>query len=290
LLVFAGNIHDSATNIRRVVRGQLALGNRMKPESTLLPADWGVPPVFRQRLGESAGRQRIMEANGHLLIVLHAPPGADEAGRRGRFFWRDPQGTWKAAPRAEQVSSLGDHLITYRATIETLEQAEEDAQTASEYFQLLDHLAPLARAARNLHDVVQQARDAIPVDRRLIVARDEAYEISRRADLLYDDAKNGMEFAMARQTEALAESSHQMSASSHRLNVLVAFFFPIATLMTILSANLTHGLEKLDQQHGPWVLGACIVGGLVLGMVITAIIAQPVHRPPRKSSANRKRK
>ncbi len=58
----------------------------MKTESTLLPSDWNVPAVFRQRLGESAGRQRVMAADGHLLLVLHAPPGADEAGRRGRFF------------------------------------------------------------------------------------------------------------------------------------------------------------------------------------------------------------
>jgi hypothetical protein len=226
-----------------------------------------------------------MEADGHLLLVLHAPPGADEAGRRGRYFWRDSQGTWKAAPRAEQVSSLGDHLTTYRATIEKLEQIEEDAQTASEYFELLDQLAPLTRSARNLHDVLQQAREAMPGDRRLIVARDEAYEISRRAELLYDDTKNGMEFAMARQTEALAESSHQMSVSSHRLNMLVAFFFPIATLMTVLGANLSHGLETWDARHGPWVLGICIAAGLMLGMVITGIITQPVTRPVRKRRA-----
>jgi len=83
--------------------------------------------VFRRRLGESAGRQRVMEADGHLLIVLHAPPGADEAGRRGRFFWRDPEGDWKVAPRAEPVSSLADHLADYRNTIAQLEQAEEAA-------------------------------------------------------------------------------------------------------------------------------------------------------------------
>jgi hypothetical protein len=262
----------------------------MKPESTLLPADWSVPAVFRQRLGESAGRQRIMEADGHLLIVLHAPPGADEAGRRGRFFWRDREGTWKAAPRAEQISSLGDHLTTFRSTIERLEQAEEEAHSATEYFELLDHLAPLTRSARNLHDVLQQAREAMPGDRRLIVARDEAYEISRRADLLYDDAKNGMEFAMARQAEALAESSHQMSVSSHRLNMLVAFFFPIATLMTILGANLSHGLETWDTIHGPWVLGACILAGLVLGMVITGIITQPVKHRARQARGRSKHK
>jgi hypothetical protein len=250
----------------------------MKPTSTLLPSEWSVPAEFRERLGDTAGRQRLMEAEGHLLLVLHAPPGADEAGRRGRFFWRDPAGQWKAAPRAEPVSSLADHLADYQATIAALELTEEAAQSARAYFELLDRLTPLTRSARNLHDVLQKAREALPTERRLIVARDEAYELSRRADLLYDDAKNGLEFAIARQAEAQAESSHQMAVSSHRLNVLVAFFFPIATLMTIFGANLTHGLEEIDKLHGPWILATCIIAGLLMGIVITGIITRPAGR------------
>jgi hypothetical protein len=170
-----------------------------------------------------------------------------------------------------------------------LEQAEEEAHTASDYFDLLDHLAPLTRSARNLHDVLQQAREAMPSERRLIVARDEAYEISRRADLAYDDTKNGLEFAIAKQGEALAESSHQMAVSSHRLNILVAFFFPIATLMTILGANLRHGLEIWDRLHGPWVLGICIAAGLILGMFITGIITQPARKNQRARTNVRSR-
>lgn len=254
----------------------------MKPESTLLPADWSVPAEFRQRLGESAGRQRVMEADGHLLIVLHAPPDADEAGRRGRFFWRDPQGTWKAAPRAEQVSSLADHLAGYRTTIEKLEQAEEDAHSAREYFKLLDRLAPLTRAARNLHEVLQKARETLPNERRLIVARDEAYEISRRTDLLYDDTKNGLEFAIARQGEAQAESSRRMAVAAHRLNVLVALFFPIATLTAIFGMNLRHGLEPYDTSTLPLMLIGVTVAGLVLGLFIASIITRPAP-PPREN-------
>ena len=39
------------------------------PQSTpvaepLLPEAWEVPPEFRDRLGEEAGRQRVMEADG----------------------------------------------------------------------------------------------------------------------------------------------------------------------------------------------------------------------------------
>jgi hypothetical protein len=251
----------------------------MKSESTLLPSDWNVPIVFRQRLGENAGRQRVMAADRHLLLVLHAPPEADEPGRRGRFFWRDPEGNWKVSPRADKVSSLADHVADYRATIERIEQQEEAAQESREHFALLDHLAPLTRATRHLQEVLQKARETIPDERRLIVVRDDAYDLARRAEILYDDVKNGLEAAVARQAEAQAESSHQMAVAAYRLNILVALFFPIATLMAIFGTNLDHGLENLELRHGPLVLAAVTVLGMLLGVVITFIITRPAPRP-----------
>ncbi|MEX2315694.1 MAG: CorA family divalent cation transporter [Pirellulales bacterium] len=261
----------------------------MKPESTLLPAEWNVPDEFRQRLGESAGRQRLMQADGQLLLVLHAPPAADEAGRRGRFFWRDPGGNWKAAPRAEETSSLVEHLAEYRTTIENLEQREEAAQSAREYFEVIDQVTPLTRAARNLLDVLQKAREAKPDDRRLIVARDEAYDVSRRADLLYDDAKNGLEFAIARQAEAQTESSRQMMVAAHRLNVLVALFFPIATLTGMFGMSFRHGLEIYDALWAPWLFIGVTIAGLLMGIVITSIITRLAPRSGSTSALYRPR-
>ena len=260
----------------------------MKHQTSLLPVDWNVPAVFRQRLGESAGRQRLMEAEGHLLLVLHAP-GADEAGRRGRFFWRDPIGNWQGAPRVDDTSSLVEHLAEYRATIERLEQFEESAQSAREYFELLDHLTPLTRAARNLLDVLQKAREAMPEERRLIVARDEAEDVSRRADLLYIDAKNGLEFAIARQVESQAESSRQMTVAAHRLNVLVALFLPIATLTGMFGMGFHHGLEAYDAKWAPWLFIAVTAVGLLMGVIITAIITRPAPRPKDGSARPKSR-
>ena len=253
----------------------------MRIESSLLPADWDVPPSLRARLGTAAGRQRTLDADGHLIIVLHAPPGADDAERRGRFFWRNPEGQWRTAPKAERVSSLEDHLGEYRAAIERLDQAEDDARQARDYFDLLDRIGPLARAIRNLYEALQQARQAVPDDRRLIVARDQAYELTRRADLLQNDAKNGLDFAMAWQAEQQAEHSYQMSVSAYRLNLLVAFFFPIATLCAIFGANLRHGFEQLDQQSAPLTLLAVIAAGLFFGIVLTGFITRPTSRPNR---------
>lgn len=254
----------------------------MKPESTLLPADWEVPAALRGRLGNAAGRQRVLEEEGHLVLVLHAPPGADDVGRRGRFFWRDSAGIWRAAPKGERVSNLNEHLNDYRTAIEQLEQDEDAARQARDYFELLDRLAPLARATRNMYDALQQARETVADDRQLIVARDEAYELTRRADLLHTDAQNGLDFAVAWQAEQQAESSYQMAVGTHRLNLLVAFFFPIATLMAIFGANLRHGLEGWDQLRAPLPLLAVLAGGLISGALLTRFVTRPARRPRRE--------
>ena len=54
-------------------------------KASLIPASWDVPEEFRQRLGDEPGRQRVMQADGHLLLILHAPPLADSPVRDGRF-------------------------------------------------------------------------------------------------------------------------------------------------------------------------------------------------------------
>jgi hypothetical protein len=253
----------------------------MKSESNLLPADWEIPGKLRGRLGTSAGRQRVLAEDGHVVIVLHAPPAADDTERRGRFFWRDREGHWRAAPKAERVANLDEHLNEYRSAIEELEHAEDVARGARDYFALLDRLNPLARAVRNMYDALQQARDAAGNDQRLIVARDQAYELVRRVELLHAEAKNGLDFAIAWQAEQQAESSYQMAVSTHRLNLLVAFFFPIATLMAVFGANLRHGLESWDQLRGPTPLLAVLAAGLVSGVILTGIVTRPAKRQRR---------
>jgi Na+/H+-dicarboxylate symporter len=104
--------------------------------------------------------------------------------------------------------------------------------------------------------------------------------------LLYDDAKNGLEFAIARQGEEQAESSSRMAAAAHRLNVLVALFFPIATFGAIFNMSMRHGLEDFDARYGPWVMWALVGAALVLGIVITRIITRPVVRARERESGS----
>ena len=255
-------------------------------KASLLPADWSIPAELRDRLGSTAGRQRLLLEDGHLLLVLHAAPGADEIGRRGRFFWRNQDGSWRATPETDPVTTLREHLAEYEREIEQLERAEDDATQARDYFELLDRLAPVARATRNLYGVLQQARETVVDDHELIVVRDQGSDLTRRTELLNEDARNGLEFAIAWQAEQQAEISHRMSVAAHRLNLLVAFFFPIATLMAIFGTNLHHGLEPWDQANGPLPLLALIAAGLFCGVILTGFVTRPTRRPQRNPQSN----
>ncbi|MAT14169.1 MAG: hypothetical protein CMJ46_02755 [Planctomyces sp.] len=238
---------------------------------SLLPADWSVPQVFRDRLGERVGRQRAMKDDGHLLIVLHGPPGKDDAHREGRFFWQDPAGKWKAHSKGEKVTTLSRHLDDYEREINELETEFNSADSSDDYFQTLGDLAPMLRATRNLHITLQQARQLLKEDRELIDYRDRAYVLERKVDLLYQDARHGLDYAIAKQHEAQAKSAQQMALAAHRLNVLAAFFFPIATLSAIFGVNMKHGFEEFD---GPVPFLAVLGVGLLTGFILKAYVTR----------------
>lgn len=242
----------------------------MEPKS-VLPATWGVPDVFRKRLGDRAGRQRVMQADGHLLLVLHKPPQPDDTVRQGRFFWRKPDGTWSTNDIGGGIGTMSRHLAEYAEAIQVYDGREESAQTSAEYFRVLEGLAPIHRAIAHLHQVLQEARKLVPEDRSLINFRDQAYDMERTADLLCMGAKNGLDFSIAMRAEEEATASRKMARSAHRLNILVAFFFPLATLTGLFGVNFPLGIESYLQP--PWgILGLVCVGlasGALLAVAVT---------------------
>jgi hypothetical protein len=243
-----------------------------------LPATWSVPQKFRDRLGEDIGRQRTMQADGHLLVILHAPPVADQVGREGRLFWRAPDGTWTSNSLGSGIRALGKHLEQYEEALQKLEQREERAELARDYFSILEHLAPLSRAAGNMYHTLQQAREAVPADRDLLVCRDRAYAIHRQAELLQTDTRNSLDCAVARRAEEDVANSKAMARASHRLNVLAAVFFPIVTLSSIFGMNLKHGFETTDSPALFWVV---LAGGILGGLALKGLI---IERPERTIS------
>lgn len=242
---------------------------------SVLPHAWDVPKSFRARLGDRAGRQRCMVADGHLLLVLHAAPQVGELSRRGRFFWRHPDGTWRSSEFGGGVAALKRHLGEYSDALANFDQREEQAMTAADYMAVLDGVGPLQRAAAHMHQVLQEARKEVSDDRGLINCRDEAYELERTADLLYQATKNGLDFAIAKRAEEEAASSRKMAIAAHRLNALVAMFFPLATLCALFGVNLRHGLEGVAAPL-PFLVLLCV--GLGTGVVLAYFIV----RPPRE--------
>src|SRR5262245_62471553 len=242
----------------------------MVPKS-VLPPSWEVPAQFRNRLGERVGRQRAMFDEGHLLLVLHRPPKKDEVERFPRLFWRKPDGTWQSNELGNGPAALARHVGDYAELIDKYDRQEDQAQSVSDYFGILEGVSPLTRAVKNLHSVLQEAREKLPSERDLINARDKAYELERSADLLVTDVRNALEFATAKKTEEQAAASHEMAVAAHRLNLLAAFFFPIATLSAVFDTSLSHPLEQYIP--APYAFYLVIGLGLLLGVFLAAYLA-----------------
>lgn len=250
---------------------------------TVLPATWKVPELFRTRLGEIAGRQRAMTDEGHLLLVLHAPPKPGQDDREPRLFWRDAEGQWKSNSLGAGIQALKAHVEQFAEREDQLDVLVETGTGARDYFAVLQAVAPLHRTARNLHSALQQAREMFPADRDLINLRDRAGEVERALELLHIDAKNSLDFTVARETEEQTKRSYDMAVASHRLNVLVAMFFPIATVSTIFGMNLPHGLESFSTPLAFW---GVLAGSFLAGMLLTAAIVQR-PRPPSNQQRGR---
>jgi len=245
----------------------------------LIPADWDLPQVLRFRLGNRPGRQRAMQYEGHLLLVLHAVPKRRDRDRTGQLFWRDPEGRWRSTMAGQGEQAVDNLLGTYSAAIDQLTDDFDESDESIDYFEILGALGPIRRSIRNLHAALQNAREIQPEERLIINWRDRAYDLVRRAELLHNDAQTALDFETAHQAEAQAEASRQRAVAAHRLNILAAFFFPLATLSAILGVNLHHGWEEWESSHAPWVLMGVIVVGILIGLELVYAITRPTKRP-----------
>lgn len=243
----------------------------MASPSFTIPPNWQLPEALRRRLGTAVGRQRHMVHEDDVLVVAHEVPETGERMRRGILFWRDSQQQWHASngePGAVAVSNL---VSRYAKRLEQFDRDELAAKKSLDYLPLLDGLAPVQRAVRNLYTVLQEARRAVPDCRELIDARDAAYEVSRTAELLYQDAKNAMEIAVIRQSEENAANSEQMNIAAHRLNIMAAIFFPLATLGGIFGTTLTDGWSW-SKTAAPFAL--FLLAGLISGVALASYVSR----------------
>lgn len=241
-----------------------------------IPTSWQVPAVFRDRLGARAGRQRTMNAGGHVLVILHGVPRADAPDEvEARLFWRQPQGGWRATgTSATSIAPLRAHVEELSAALEALEARAARAARARDWFAIMHAAAPLARVARGASAALQDAREHAGHDRELITVRDAAQDNERAIELIAAHARAGLDYAIAAAAEANARHAEHVVASQHRLNRIAATFLPISALGALLGMNLSHGLEAWRAPYLFWLVAAV---ALVLGLVVRASL--PARAP-----------
>ena len=240
--------------------------------SPILPGTWKVPDLFHARLGEQAGRQRMMSADGHLLMVLHKIPQPGNPDRESILFWRDVAGGWKSTGSGAGLAELRGLLEDFTKHVDKLEDRMQQSPNSKTYFEILQTTGPLLRTVRNMHTTLQQAREAFPTDRNILVARDQAGELERAVELLHADAKNGLEYMVARQTEEQAENSEQLLKAGHKLNMLIAIFLPLTALGSAFGMNFRHGLEGVTS---PLLFWGTLILGIMLGFFVKALLDTP---------------
>ncbi|MFT5527785.1 MAG: hypothetical protein ACI9HK_005770, partial [Pirellulaceae bacterium] len=162
-----------------------------------VPKIWDLPFEIRSRVSEHAGRQRAMTADGHLFVVMHRVPEARTTRRHSVYLWRNRKGEWKFSERGAGVEGLSTIVDGYEETVERLEKMQDEANTPDQWYAVVEHAAPVLRAARNLFETLAEARTALesPADRgALQPACDRVSAAARSSELLHQDAKNAIEF------------------------------------------------------------------------------------------------
>ena len=228
---------------------------------TIVPHNWAIPDSIRHSVAEVPGTQRALIADGHLILILHKLPVAHSAKRELRMFWRSADGTWASDDKGAGINALQRHVTEFNSRVQELEDIENNATSADDYFRIRGEVAPIHRAAQNMATAISRAYEAFPDDRGLLVSRNLATTVERTSELLKDDATYGLEYAMAKQAESQA-------LASHRLNLIAAIFFPILAFASIFGMNLDHGFENKDT----WIFWLFVAFGIAMGMVMKTII------------------
>lgn len=242
--------------------------------------DWKLPQAIEQRLGrESYGSQRAIHEDDHLLLVLHEPPVADGNAREHAIFLRRPDGKWLHHGVDNGQHALGQLLDRYEKHLAELEKMMGIAKNAEQMFQVLDKALPLARAAGNLKDALQAARDMVKLDPPLIDCRDRAVDLARGMELLVADTRLALDFRLTRNAEEQVQFALATNRAQQKLNILAAWTLPLMTVATVFGMNLRGGFENLPAVYF-WLVFAA---GVVLGMMAKRWVMFPLEESRKRA-------
>lgn len=243
--------------------------------------NWPLPPAIEQRLGRhSYGAQRAIYEADHLLLILHELPLPEGHARQHAVFLRLPDGKWLHHGVDNGQHALGQLLERYEKLLADLDRQYGKAKTAEQMFQILDRALPVARAAGNMKEALQAARQAVKADSLLIDARDRAVDLARGMELLVGDTRLALDFRLARNAEEQAQLAQAGNRAQQKLNVLAAWTFPLMTLAAVFGMNLHGGFENLPAMYF-WLVFAA---GIVLGMMAKGWVMRVPPEEAKKRS------
>jgi len=226
-----------------------------------IPENWDIPVAISDRVSDVLGTQRCLEAEGHLVLILHKLPDTDSTRRNLRLFWRSPDGTWTSNGMGTGIKALQEHVAEFNTRVVQLEKEEDRAVSAKDFFQIRREISPIYRTTRHMSVTIERASELCADDRGLLICRNLASTVVRTAELLKEDATHSLEYFMAKQAESQA-------LASHRLNLIAAIFFPILAFAAIFGMNLEHGFEH----ESIWLFWLVVVIGIVTGLVMQSLI------------------
>ena len=227
-----------------------------------IPEKWEIPTSLRIRIGNNIGRQRTIQEEGHTIILLHQAPHANEKKRRGACCWINPDGILHFSPDTHDFEAL---FAGYRNRLLHLESQYQKANSAIEYFTILEEIIPLHFAAIRMASALQSARDVTPTNRQVLLWRDETFEIGRESELLQINAKNALDYYQAKSVEDLSKVTYDLSKTSHHLNMMATFFVPMMAVAGLFGMNLHNGFENKD---GVFMFLTISVSSIFLGLIV----------------------
>jgi hypothetical protein len=245
---------------------------------------WTLPAEITARLGsESWGAQRAIAEAGQLLLILHAPPKPDSNAREHAVYFRQLDGKWLHNGLDHGEHGLRAFLDDYAKLLSDLEARFAKAVDVDPLFAIIDRVIPLARSSSNMKLALQSARESLANDAFLIDMRDRSVEIARGFELLLADARQALDFRIARSAEAQIRAAEIGNRAQHKLNILAAVTFPLMGVSAVFGMNLHSGLEDVPL-IAFWLV---FVGGLLLGLWAKQWVSSTKPPPGSKQPVRR---
>lgn len=236
-----------------------------------LPAIWDLPQELRYRVSKHQGRQRVMEAAGHILLILYRVPQPRTNQRQVVYLWRKPDGTWEFSERGMGVQAIGSLLEEYVQIVEETEARQETAKLPEHWYAIVERIAPVHRAIQQMYAVLQETRNAVSDMEHQAALQgpcDQASNLVRGCEQLLADAKISMDFFATKQSYIQSLVSRDQARAAFRLNILAALFLPLGTIAAVFGMNLHHGLEA----QSSWFFWGIFAMGITAGVVIGAYV------------------